>query len=273
MAGGQLPSLDASIAPVRMPACGPPWGKAMYTIAIANQKGGVAKTTTAVTLAHDLARKGHTVILIDLDAQGNAAPCLGLEPAPGLYQVLLNLCPMEDVLIEARPSLWLLRSDASTAKLKTILAAEPYRETILARALEPVTADYVILDTGPSRDLLHDNAHHAAHGVIVPASVDHLALIGVVQELDSLKAVRAHGHAVEVIAILPTFWDTTTNESDINLRKLADTFGDLVLPAVPRTTRLREAPALGVTIWEYMRQFHPAYQAYQHLTRRVLDGR
>jgi len=244
----------------------------MPTIAIANQKGGVAKTTTAVTLAHDLARKGYSVVLVDLDAQGNVAPCFGLPPSPGLYELLLNLKSLEQLLIEVRPSLWLLPSDANTAKLKMILAAEPYRETVLARALAPLGADYVILDTGPSRDILHDNAHHAADQIIIPAAVDHLALIGVVQEMDSLQIVREHGHPVEVVAILPTFWDATTNESAINLRRLAEAFGDLVLPAIPRTTRLREAPALGLTLWEHLKENHPAYVAYQHLTRRVLNG-
>lgn len=244
----------------------------MPTIAIANQKGGVGKTTTAVTLAHDLARKGHSVVLVDLDAQGNAAPCLGLAPAPGLYKLMLGLAPVEDLLVEARPSLWLITGDASTAKLKMILAAEPYRETLLAKALQPIAADYVILDTGPSRDLLHDNAHHAANAIIVPVGLDHLALIGVAQELETLKVVREHGRPVEVLAILPTFWDATTIESAVNLRRLVETFGDLVLPAVPRTTRLREAPALGRTLWEHLPENHPACQAYARLTRRVLNG-
>lgn len=245
----------------------------MRIIAVANQKGGVAKTTTAVTLAHDLARKGYRVILVDLDAQGNVAPCFGLTPSPGLYNFLLHLKPMEELLVEVRPSLWLLPGDASTAKLKIILAAESYRETFLARALQQADADFVILDTGPSRDVLHDNAHHAATEVVVPVGLDHLALIGVMQELDSLKAVREHQHPVEVIAILPTFWDATTRESTINLQQLVETFGDLVLPAVPRTTRLREAPALGLTLWEHLADGHPASQAYQHLTRRVLHGK
>jgi chromosome partitioning protein len=244
----------------------------MRSIAIANQKGGVGKTTTAVTLAHALAQLGHSVVLVDLDAQGNVSSCFGLTPSPGLYKLLLGLQPLEDLLVEVRPSLWLLASDASTAKLKTILAAESYRETILARALHPVEADFVILDTGPSRDLLHDNAHHAVTEVIVPVAVDHLALIGVAQELDTLKVVREHGHPVEVTAILPTFWDATTIESSVNLRKLVETFGDLVLPAVPRTTRLREAPALGRTLWEHLAEEHPAAQAYTRLTRRVLNG-
>lgn len=244
----------------------------MRIIAIANQKGGVGKTTTAVTLAHDLARKGHSVVLVDLDAQGNVASCLGMSPAPGLYELLLGIVPLEELLLEPRPSLWLIPSDGSTAKLKSILAGESYRERILAEALEPLTADFVILDTGPSRDLLHENAHHAANEVIIPAALDHLALIGIAQEIETLKDIREHGHPVEVLAILPTFWEAVTNESSINLEKLVDTFGDMVLPAIPRTTRLREAPAVGQTIWEYLSEDHRACKAYASLTRRVIHG-
>ena len=240
--------------------------------AIVNEKGGVAKTTSAVTLAHDLARKGHVVALVDLDAQGNASPCLGLKPAPGLYELLLSVRALPQLLVEARPNLWLLPSDSSTAKLKTILAGESYRELLLAKALEPLEAEFVILDTGPSRDLLHDMAHHAADQIVCPVMVDHLALIGVAQELETLKVVRSYGHPIEILAILPTFWDSITKESSVNLQRLVAAFGDLVLPAVPRTTRLRECTAFGRTPWEYLNPDHPAWSAYERLTRRVLDG-
>lgn len=243
----------------------------MRTIAIANQKGGVGKTTTAVTLAHDLARHGHLVALIDLDAQGNVAPCLGLDPSNGIYQLLTGIGQLGDLLVEARPGLWFLPGDPSTARLKTMLAAESYRETLLARALAPLKVEFCIIDTGPSRDLLHDMAHEACSEVVCPVGVDHLALIGVAQELETLQVVREHGHAVEMIAILPTFWDATTRESEANLRRLVEAFGDLVLPAVQRTTRLREAPAYGKTLWEYLRDDHPVWAAYERLTRRILD--
>lgn len=239
-------------------------------IAIANQKGGVGKTTTAVSLAADLARRGYTVILADLDAQGNASASLGLTPSPALLRLLLDRAPIGELLQEVRPGLQLLASDGSTARLKVALAGEPYRETILARALQDAPADFVLLDCGPGRDLLTDMAHEAAGEIVAPVACDHLALLGITQELETLQAVRAHGHAVEMTAILPTFWDATTTESRVNLQRLVDTFGALVLPAVPRSTRLRELPALGRTIWEHLPGDHPAAVAYTRLTERVL---
>ena len=240
------------------------------TIAIANQKGGVAKTTTAVSLAHGLARRGFTVCLVDLDAQGNASVALGQKPSPGLSRLLSGRATLADVLIEARPDLWLLPGDTTTAELKNELAGRAFRERILARALAGLSTDFVILDTGPSRDIMHTMAHMTADEVIIPTALDHLALVGVAQQLDSLGEVRENGHPLEVTAILPTFWDSTTRESATNLQHLVDTYGDLVLPAVPRTTRLREAPAYGQTLWEYLPDDHPATISYKYLTRRVL---
>jgi len=242
----------------------------MRIIAIVLQKGGTGKTTTACALAHGLARRGFTVTLLDLDAQGNAALCLGLKPRPRFYEVMTGRLSMAEALIEVRPGLWFLAGDTSTAKLKMAWAGETYRETLLARALAVLECDFIILDTGPGRDLLHDNAHHASNEVCIPVACDYLALVGVGQELETLKEVREHGHPVEVTAILPTFYDETTLESAINRKRLEDTFGSLVLEPVPRTVKLREAPAFGKTVWEYLPAEHKVCQAYEKLLRRVL---
>ena len=242
------------------------------TILLANQKGGTAKTTSAIALSHDLAQRGHTVVLIDLDAQGNLSSALGVKPSPSLYQVLLGLTKLSDALIEVHPDLWLLGGDKSTKELKEILVGKPYRETILSRTLAPVESDFIILDTGPSRDLMHDNAHHAADQVIVPCALDFLAMAGLAQEVESLKEVREHGHKIELLAVLPVFFEQVTNESRRNLQALTTKFGSLVLPAVPRTVLLREAPSYGKTIWEYLPATHKACAAYKRLTERVLNG-
>jgi chromosome partitioning protein len=238
---------------------------------VANQKGGIGKTTTAVALAHGLARRGYTTVLVDLDAQGNAATCLGLKPGPALLQLVMGLAQINEVLVEARPLLWFIGSDTRTANLKIAIAMQEYeRETVVAKVLRPLECDFVIFDTGPGRDVMHQNAHHAAHEVVIPAAVDHLALIGVGQEFETLKAVREQGHDIEVTAILPTFYDQVTRESAHNLQELSATFGDLVLPPVPRYVKLREAPAYGRTVWEHIHKDHPVALAYQGLIERVL---
>jgi len=244
-------------------------------LAVAIQKGGCGKTTTAVAIAHRLAQHGRRVVLIDLDAQGNVAPCLGIPPAGDLFRWLILDAPLRDVCCGARPNLWVIRGDSSTAKLKTALAGEAYRETILARKLAPLSGlvDFVVLDTSPGRDILIDNAHHAAQDVVVPVALDHLALLGVAQEFETLQQVRGTGHPAQVLAVLPTFFDPITRESEHNLQRLAETFGDLVLGAVPRTTRLREAPAHGKSVWEYLPADSSVAQAYDRLVRRILDGR
>lgn len=244
----------------------------MRTIAVANQKGGVGKTTTAVSLAHGLAKAGKQVVLVDLDPQGNAAPCLKSKPAPGLYRLLQERANLEDVLVPVRENLWLIPSDVSTADVKAALVGRDYKEWVLAEALEPLDVDYILLDCAPSRDVLHTSAHQMADLVIVPVALDYLAIAGVLQEFETVRMVRLRGHAVEVCAVLPTFWDRTTNESMHNLHELHNRFGALVAKAVPRCVRLREAPAVGATVWEYLPEYHSVRAAYDYLLKRVLNG-
>ena len=94
--------------------------------------------------------------------------------------------------------------------------------------------------------------YQAADNLVIPTTLDFLGMVGVAQQFQSLDELPAAGRQLEVVGILPTFWDATTNESEINLRQLVDTFGDLVVPAIPRTTKLREAPARGLTAWEIL---------------------
>jgi len=220
------------------------------TIAITNQKGGVGKTTTAIALAHGLARAGRSTVLVDMDAQGNAAASLGHKPSPGAYRLLTREMPAANLCIEVRPDFYLLPGDPLTAELKQLLAAEPV--TLLRWLLSELAVDYIIIDTGPSRDLLHALVYHAADRLVIPTTLDFLGLVGVTQQFESIAGMRRNGHQLEVTAILPTFWDAVTTESDLNLRTLIETFGPLVAPAIPRMTRLREAPARGLTPWEIL---------------------
>lgn len=223
----------------------------MKIIALANQKGGVGKTTTAITLAHGLARSGKKTLLVDLDPQGHVALALGLEKQPGLYQLLYLNEPLKKVVLTARPNLDILPGDKFTEKVKRHITLSDFRETILADALHATKYDVILLDMAPSLDVLHVNGLVASDWVIIPTRLDALAVDGVKEILATLAEVTQRGHSFQGYCILPTFFDRTTRETLLQLQSLAQTFGKRVWPPVPQDTRVREAPAYGKTLLEY----------------------
>lgn len=225
------------------------------TIAVANQKGGTAKTTTAVTLAHKLAMEGKRVLIVDTDPQGHATLALGLDKAPGIYRLVQSFQSLPDTPLVANARDWLdvIPSDKTTEPAKRILAGVDFRERVLADTLADLDAyDVAVIDCAPSLDVLHVAAIVAADWLVIPTKLDYLAVDGVNEVLASLAEIRQRSKdAPELLGILPAFYDRTTNETTVQLRALIDTFGDLVLPPIPIDTKLREAPAFGQTIWEY----------------------
>lgn len=224
----------------------------MKVLAVVNQKGGVGKTTTAVTLAAGLANLGRRVLLVDLDAQGNCADALGVPKGNGLYRFLV----LDDrrAIREARTGLDLVAGDKTTVKVKKILVGESFSEYVLRSKLDalPKVYDVAILDSAPGADVLQINALIAATHFLIPVSLAHLATVGAVDVLgtvQSLKKVDAfQGHW---LGILPTMWDRTTNESHAQLRAMAERFGKLIWPPIPIDVKAREAPGAGKTLWEY----------------------
>jgi chromosome partitioning protein len=221
----------------------------MITFCVVNQKGGTAKTTTAVTMAHALALEGRRTLIVDTDPQGHVAVALGKDKAPGIRALIEQ--PHNLPLVQARPNLWMLPSDKSTEQAKCILTGMPFRETILRRALANLDFDVTVIDCAPSLDVLHLAAMIAANWMIIPTRLDFLAVDGVNEVLRTLTTVRQAGTAPRVLGILPTFLDRQTSETVVQLRTLASAFVSLVLPPIPVDTKLREAPAHGLTIWEY----------------------
>jgi chromosome partitioning protein len=240
----------------------------MYTLAVVNQKGGVGKTTTAVTVAHGLAMRGLDVLLVDLDPQGNVADCLGMEREPDLYELLVGepsgLRPdsgsgdpsgtWKRGRSSGRDGLDVALSDKRTSVARQILTGRAFREEALARKLRPMEELYsvCVLDAAPRLDLLQICALVAADGFLVPVKLDYLAAAGARRTLESVDALRELGseHG-RFLGIVPTFWDRQTNESDYQLRWLVDQFRELVWPPVPTDCKVREAPAHGETLWEY----------------------
>jgi len=246
----------------------------MKTIAVALQKGGTGKTTTTVSVAHALAMAGQRVLAVDLDSQGNLALALGLDPSPGLYNWLNEGRPLHLCLVEARPGLDLIPGDKRTAELKENLTGRRFREQVLRQALEPVREiyDWIFLDCAPSLDVLNIAAMVAADGLIVPVAVDYLATAGLAEHVKSLGELQAMGYGCKLLMVVPTFYDRVTRESTQILTELADHFGMLVTAPIPRTVRLREAPAHGQTIWEYAPASAGA-MGYRGVVGRLVNGR
>ena len=246
----------------------------MRIITIANQKGGVAKTTTAVTLAHGLALKHYNVLIVDLDPQGQCASLLGLEQEPGVFNLLVNRVPLRDVVrTTGREGLWLMPGNKRTATAQTLLAVEGYRVEALLDVLEnTISGDrlhYIVIDTAPAVGALQGSALYAADFLLIPSAVDHLALQGVTQILKTLQTIKRP--TPPIIRALPTFYDEVTRESKSNLDRLQDTFGGILLPPIHRAAILRECPSAGQTIFEYGSD-HRAASEYAKVVLEVLNA-
>ncbi len=224
----------------------------MKIITIANQKGGVGKTTTAVTLAHGLAIRGHKTLLVDLDAQGHVALSLGLKKAPGLEQLIVKKADLADIVVEARPGLDVVLSDNSTSHVQTHVLETPFGETILKNILKSAaTYDACLLDLSPSLDILHISALVASHYVLIPTDPGYLSSDGLNQILQSMATVTQAGHQFEGYGILPTQFDRVTKETLAQFEALGRSFKSNLWPPIPSDTRIRQANARAKTIWEH----------------------
>jgi chromosome partitioning protein len=221
--------------------------------AILNQKGGVGKTTTAVTLASGLAKMKYHVLLVDLDTQGNVSDSLGLPHGDDLRRMLspdLHIPIDQAISPSGLDHLAIIRSDKSTTALKQSLAGMTLREYVLADVLQSSDHDVIALDCAPSVDLLHFAAIVAADYLLIPTRLDKLAVNGVRDALQTLASLKRISHC-QVAGILPTFYERVTLESHEQLIHLAQTFGRLVLPPIPQDTQCRVASRFGKTLWEF----------------------
>ena len=223
-------------------------------IAVANQKGGVGKTTTTVTIGHALAYKGYSVLLLDLDSQGHCSIYLGLAPLSKVYDLLTGTLPAEQCVVSTgRPGLSLIPGDGRTAEAKLVLAGRTFREEAVRDELAPLTHsfDFIIIDTPPSLDLLYQSALIAATYVLIPTATEFLATHGVGRIIHDIELYSRRGYLTKVLGILPTFYDDRTLESRQALDEIRKAFGKIVYPLIHRATVLRETPGYAKTIWEY----------------------
>jgi chromosome partitioning protein len=246
------------------------------TITVANQKGGVGKTTTAVNLAHGLVKEGKRVLLVDLDPQGQCATILGLKPEPGAFNLLVAEESTNRVVrLTDRPGLYVILGDKKTATAQTVLSIQRSPVSFTASKLQPAAQadqlDYIILDTSPSVGELQEQALWAADGVLIPCSTDYLASDGVFSIVSTLKKIRQDfDWKGQVIGILPTFYDEVTRESKATLSDLGKRFSGMLLEPIHRATVLRECAVEGKTIFELSPASRAASQ-YGRLVQFVLQ--
>ncbi|CAN5750061.1 sporulation initiation inhibitor protein Soj [soil metagenome] len=248
-------------------------------IALANQKGGVGKTTTAVNLGACLAELGYRVLVCDLDPQANASTGLGINPrnvAASMYDVILNDLPLEDCVEPSSVrNLFVAPASLDLAGAEIELVPAFSRELRLRRAVEQVVDDYdfVLIDCPPSLGLLTVNGLAAANEVVVPVQCEYYALEGLSQLMRNVSLVQKNlNPQLELTAIICVMYDARTKLSGQVVREVREHFGDKVCHnVVPRTIRLSEAPSFGQPIVAFDPTSRGAI-AYRELAKEVSGG-
>jgi chromosome partitioning protein len=242
-------------------------------IAIANQKGGVGKTTTTLTLGAALVERGRSVLLVDLDPQSSLTIALGVNAASrSMYEVLGSTEPgtmsLREIVHQITPHFFLAPSDIALSRSEAGLMVRLGRESVLRKILSNVRSDYVLIDCLPSLGILTINALVASDEVIIPTVSEYLALRGIALFYQTLQEVRAINPSLRVRGILPTFYDSRL----LHAREVLEAMRERGLPVfdvqVGRSIRFAEASLAGESILTYARN-NPGAQAYRTLAEIV----
>jgi chromosome partitioning protein len=244
-------------------------------IAVVNQKGGVGKTTTTINVAAQLAGPQTSVLLIDLDPQGNATSGLGVpKDVPATtYDVLCKGSPLSGAVHQTHlKGLAVLPANADLAGAEVELVGRQHREFALRQMLEGASYDYILIDCPPSLGLLTINALTAATDVLIPVQTEYYALEGLSQLLNTVQAVRgATNPRLELLGVVLTMFDKRNSLSEQVQAEVAGYFGDKLFKSIiPRNVRLAEAPSYGRTIYEHDRWSKGA-RSYKALAKEVRE--
>jgi chromosome partitioning protein len=250
-------------------------GKARV-IAFANQKGGVAKTTTTLNLAAAFAEEGHRVLCIDMDPQGNLTMSQGIDPdslETSMYDVLVHDLSIREVIRKREIDIACASIDLAGAEIA--MSTKIGRERSLDKALRAIAEDYdfICIDTPPSLGLLTINALTAADKVIVPVQCEYLSMRGLIQLQNTLSMIRENlNPEVDIMGILPTMVDSRTLHAKEAIQILEENFGDRVFGArIRKTIRFAEAPVKGMSVLKYDPS-GTAADAYRQLAKEVLSN-
>jgi chromosome partitioning protein len=253
----------------------PPSDKKARIIAFANQKGGVAKTTTTLNLAAAFAEVGHRVLCVDMDPQSNLTMSQGIDPDTleiSMYDVLVHHIPIRQVIRTREIDVACASIDLAGAEIA--MSTQIGRERALAKALKVVQDEYdfICIDTPPSLGLLTINALTAADKVIVPVQCEYLSMRGLIQLQNTLQMIRENLNPdVEIEGILPTLMDTRTIHAKEAIEILEENFGDRVFASrIRKTVRFAEAPVKGMSVLKYDPD-GTAAQSYRDLAKEVLS--
>ena len=273
----RLPDAPAEVdVPVETAAPAEVEAREAKVLSFANQKGGVAKTTTTLNLAVALKERGFKVLAVDLDPQGNLTMSQGMNPDEievSMFDVLVRQVPIQDAIRRVEVDIAVSSIDLAGAELA--LSSMIGRERALQKALLPARHDYdyILIDTPPSLGLLTVNALTASDDVIVPVQCEYLSLRGLAQLQNTLELIRENlNPSVAIRGILPTMFDSRLLHSREAIELLQESFGDLVFKTLIRkTVRYAEAPVQGSSVLRYDPE-GAAAQAYRDLAKEVLNG-